>query len=218
MSTPTASPTHQLKFEKIESGYHYAHGLLTDRTGNSFRVEIKGTDFNRVNKFMKYLLRQTKKGKGITTQINRLSPRKLREVTELGAKASKVTKGPKLMKADDPQNLHVTLELLAYGRKMNGPHQISFDVDPQLLANQGVTYNINYQSSVNIQCKVKSGSVQVQLWATQHVGGPVATQTVSAGQSVTLNKSYPAPTNWTLELRGIVAAYYTLKGNLNVNK
>ena len=62
-SAPAKTGGKNLAFTSVRAGRCTAYGVVRDSKGNTFDIEIKGTDEKAVRKFIRYELKQAKQGK-----------------------------------------------------------------------------------------------------------------------------------------------------------
>lgn len=227
MAKKSAKSSPQLNFHTFESGFHYAHGRLTDFMGNTFHVEVKGMDPKHVRRHMQYLVRMTKQGQGITTEFRPLTSEEQKEQNiRRKAPQGEITKTAKHRKKSGVKDLFVTIEPLNLIKKTNKPHRLSITIDPSIDKDAENIYSVKDKSQLSVKCTTTSGTVNLALWNTilgtnnkgamHNTDTNVTPQTPGEFTNVSPRKAANSD-DWKVIVRGITKAYYKLSLDVIVN-
>ena len=121
MSTETIETEEKLKFNEIKSGRHTAYGVLTDDDGNTFSIEVKGTNKADVEKFINYELSQANNGEGITTEIKTLTAKEQKALTKATKAKTDEQTDDELYKPTSWHGISVKVKLLELKNKPTNP-------------------------------------------------------------------------------------------------
>lgn len=204
-------PEPGLVFSRVHGGRTTVRGVLTDKQGNLFDIQIIGTDPKQIEKFIRYQKRQAKKGKGIQVQVIPLPDYRQRRVFQTGkAKAQASWQG-------------MSLRLTERSVKPAGPHKLIVTIDPPIEPNKSQDYQIDNQRQADVQCNVEEGSVRIELFEFTDA---LKTQTKSVvtreiGELNLLNvisESQKFTGNWNVRVTGLEAANkFQLRLNLIID-
>lgn len=200
-----------LEFSKIKSARSTAYGVLTDDQGNTFGLEIKGTNENDVRRFINYERRQVKAGKGIRVSIESLQ-----------------SLIPPVGRATPPGLGHrqatwrgVSIKIKELQVNVPRPYKLHFTIDPPIQDGEARDFPLDNQPTADVNCKVTKGSVKIELFEfTDNVKSnsiSVASGIVSAGQPQGFTGIHSQHTgNWNVRISGQASSNFTLQLDLFV--
>ncbi len=156
MNTRTVSArktADNLEFSHVKAGRCTAYGVVCDDLGNTFGIEIKGTDPKQVRRFIHYEAKQAKLGKGIRVQIAPSEP------------ISPVIPA-KPPRKPHPQGKWQGLSLKIREKRVNvpKPYKLHVEIDPPVYPGLPQDYNFDNQAMADLQVNVSSGTVKVELF------------------------------------------------------
>jgi hypothetical protein len=198
-----------LEFSKIKSARSTAYGVLTDDQGNTFGIEIKGTNANDVRRFINYERRQVKAGKGIRVSIE--------------SSQSLIPNGGH---ATPPEHVHhqatwrgVSIKIKELQVNVERPYKLHFTIDPPIQDDEVRDFPLDNQPSADVNCKVSKGSVKIELFeftdSVKSTSISVASGIVSAGQPQGFTGIHRQHTgNWNVRVTGQTSANFTLELDL----
>jgi hypothetical protein len=181
MSTRSAKSKARLEFDTFESGYHTANATLLDEMGNTFRIEVKGMDAEYVEKRMKYLVRKTNTGKGITSEFRPLT---FEEKNQMQKKTKgfndNVKKASRRRQESSPGELITVIEPVHLNRQNDEPHRLSITIDPPLTAAHNTEWyemRLRGTDSMDVICELTDGvEVKAELFGTVSALRPAASR------------------------------------------
>ncbi len=205
--------TEQLKFNEIKSGRHTAYGVLTDDDGNTFSIEVKGTNKAAVEDFVKYELRQANQGVGITTELN---PAEEQAETD-------VPTNDELHEQTSWRGISVKVKLLELKNKIDKPNIIRFTIDPPIKEGKSMDFPVDLQEKADVLCTVATGKVSVELF--EFTDSLKTTSTLRETKPASPGK--PAPfhvhqsktegtSDWNIRVLGELSSTFTLTLDLKV--
>lgn len=156
MKTQTVSanaPAPNLDFTSVKPGRCTAYGVVCDDKGNTFDIEIKGTDEKEVRKFIRYELKQAKQGKGIKVRI---------EPTDAVLPA-KPEKAPKRVHGQAKWN-GISLKIREKRVDAPKPYKLHVEIDPVLSPWQSQDFTFDDQTTANVNIDVTFGKATVRLY------------------------------------------------------
>lgn len=206
----------KLEFTSIKTGRCTAYGVLRDRYGNAFSIEIKGTDEKEVKKFIKYEEMQAKQGNGIKVKVEPYNGKIPYESLATKQTSKRVTK---------QTNWNGTcIKIKELRVKVKKPYKLYLEIDPELRGQDPPhDYPFDNQPEANVKLDVSFGTAKVELFEftdslkTQSVPAilqaddPTFSGTVSAGKTVTFKNPSKFTQNWNFRVTpGPSGANFTL--------
>jgi hypothetical protein len=200
-----------LEFSKIKSARSTAYGVLTDDQGNTFSIEIKGTNENDVRRFINYERRQVKAGKGIKVSIE---PSQTLSGNVGGATPAENIKHQTTWRG-------VSIKIRELQVNVQRPYKLHFTIDPPIQDGEVRDFPLDNQPSADVSCKVSKGTVNVELFEfidnVKSNSVSVANGTVSAGQPKSFSGIQSQHTgNWNVRVSGQTSSNFTLELDLFV--
>ena len=200
-----------VEFSKIRCGRCTAYGVLTDDKGNTFGMEIKGTNEKDVRRFINYERRQVKLGRGIRVSTESFN-----------------NPVPGFLTSAPPQRVHrqtswrgVSIKIKELRVNAQRPYKLHFTIDPPIVNGEIRDFLLDNQPTADVNCKVTKGSVKIELFEfTDNVKSEsisVASSTVSAGQPqgfIGINSQHTG--NWNVRVVGQASSSFTLELDLFV--
>lgn len=216
MNISPSESTERLTFNSIKSDRHTASGILKDDHGNTFSIEVKGTNYDYVRKFIEYQLQ--KQGQGISTSVKPLSSREQRK-SKGNKKSSKVGK---THKQTSWHGLSVTIQVKELREKSAKPQKVRIVIDPDIKPGESnkIDFKILGQEDANVKCEVTTGKVICELFEftddlrQTSISRQKATSVTTATQ-FDVKKSVPkALADWNFRVIGEVNSNFVLSLDL----
>ena len=165
MSTESVEANERLIFNEIKSGRHTVCGVLTDEDGNTYDIEVKGTSYDYVEKFVNYQLVK-RKGNGISTTVKSLSKKEQKALNRASKGSKKNIDESELHKQKTWRGLSVAVKPRELQNKSAGPQKVHITIDPVI--DRGNSNQMNFaifgQAAANIECVVTDGKVTCELF------------------------------------------------------
>ncbi|HXD10523.1 MAG TPA: hypothetical protein VN653_10710 [Anaerolineales bacterium] len=160
METSLNESDERLTFNSIKSGRHTATGILRDEDGNTFNIEVKGTNYDYVRKFIDYQLE--KQGQGILTSVKPLSSREERK----SKRNKKPSKKGLARKQTSWHGLSITIQVKELRAKTRKPQKVRVIIDPDIKPGESnqMDFKILAQEDANVKCEVTTGKVTCELF------------------------------------------------------
>ena len=198
-----------LEFSKIRSARSTAYGVLTDDQGNTFSIEIKGTNEDDVRRFINYERRQVKAGNGIKVSVE--SAQSL--IGPVG--------GATPAEGGKPQATWrgVSIKIRELQVNVQRPYKLHFTIDPPIQAGEVRDFPLDNQPTADVNCKVSKGNVKIELFEfidkVKSNSISVGSGTVSAGQPQGFSGIQSKHTgNWNVRVTGQSSSNFTLELDL----
>jgi hypothetical protein len=227
MNTEIASakaPSSNPDFSRVKTGRCTAYGVLSDKKGNTFDIEIKGTDEKMVRRFIRYELKQAKQGKGIKARVEPYG------------------KLPPALPGEAPKRVHrqtkwngISVKIKEKRVKAKKPYKLHLEIDPFLSAGESQDYTFDNQTAADVMINVTEGSATVMLFefidtlktictpTVLRTGNPMVdaknprSLTLSAGQQLILTSPSRYTQDWNCRvIAGQNRTYFTLALDLFV--
>jgi hypothetical protein len=205
----TMTQPYGLEFSKIKSARCSAYGVLTDDQGNTFGIEIKGTNEEDVRRFINYERRQVKAGKGIKVSVES-SQSLIAPLT--GATPPKQVKHQATWRG-------VSIKIRELQVNVERPYKLHFTIDPPIQAGEVRDFPLDNQPTADVNCKVSKGNVKIELFEfidnVKSSSISVGSGNVSAGQPQGFSGIHSQHTgNWNVRVTGQTSSNFTLELDL----
>lgn len=211
MATKQLRPKEGLVFSPVRCNRSTARGVLTDNQGNTFDIQIIGTDHHRVEDFINYQLKQAEKGKGIQIKVLPYKP--------LTSKSShKKQLEPYTQTFWNGLSIRITERDV----KTPKPYRLQLLIDPPIGQNEVQDHVLEGQSIADVQCSVSKGRVNIEVFeftdTIRSFSETRLAEPVNAGAPKTLHLAQQFTGNWNVRVTGQDAASkYKLRLDLIVN-
>lgn len=220
MSTESEEAIEKLKFNDIKSGRHTTSGILKDENGNTFNIEVKGTNYNYVEKFINYQLK--KKGDGISTSVKPLSPKEQKAQEKALKGNEKSLNEAKLYTQTDWHGLSITIQVKELQKESHDPQRVHITIDPDIKTGDGnhMDFTILDQATANVKCEVSVGKVTCELFEFTDDNRTASTSRQSA-KHITSSKQFDvnqlktgSAADWNFRVTGEMDSTFTLSLDL----
>ena len=223
MSTESVEANERLMFNEIKSGRHTACGILTDKDGNTYDIEVKGTSYDYVEKFVNYQLVK-RKGNGISTSVKPLSKKEQKALKKASKGSKKTIDESELLTQKTWRGLTVAVKLRELQNKSAGPQKVHISIDPVIDAGNSnqMNFTIFGQPAANIECAVTDGKVTCELFEFTDA---LRTESTSRGKAehITVSKRFDVSklkvdgdADWNVRVIGELKSTFTLSLDLTV--
>jgi len=177
MNTGIDERNEKLTFNDIKSNRHSASGILKDENGNIFSIDVKGTNYDYVEKFIKYQIVK-KEGKGISTMVKPLSPKERKSLKKASGGSKKSNHEKQVHKQTSWHGLSVSVQIQELQDKSSEPQKVHITIDPDIEPGESrqINFTIFGQEIANIGCTVSNGKVTCELFEFTN---PIRTESTS---------------------------------------
>lgn len=211
----------RLIFNEIKSGRHTAYGVLTDDAGNTFSIEVKGTNKADVERFINYELGQTMNGAGITTDIKPISRKQMKSKKSKHMASKKTDSYTQTQTAW--RGISIKFKPLEIKHSLDKPHKVRLIIDPPIDTGKSMDFPIDQQKEANVKCAVSTGKVTIELFEfvdkTKNTTTSHASDTVTPGKPAEFDipqSKTDGTADWNFRVTGETKSTFTLTLDLNV--